>query len=211
MAAEGASSVTKHNIQQFTFYELFGVAAAAGSVSEKDVRRSYRRFSLLFHPDKDDSAEARDAFLYVNKALETLLTPELRRDYDDSLKAPSPSTSTGSSSQRAWEATMRAAEEARRAEEVLTAKDAQRKAEQEALRRTAQAQEDSIRQFVRDLTQHHDAPFREMEKEIIRDWNVDRALLKQKEVEVKKLLKELWEHSAREEPPLKRPYGAVEP
>ncbi|GAA5860553.1 hypothetical protein JCM3774_006205 [Rhodotorula dairenensis] len=61
------------------FYQVLGLDR---SCSEKDLKRAYRKLSKQFHPDKNDSEEAKAQFLDVTRAYEVLSDPELRKTYD---------------------------------------------------------------------------------------------------------------------------------
>lgn len=66
-------------------YKLLDVSRGAG---DAEVKKSYRKLSLRYHPDKQQgkTAEAADAaankFMKIQKAYETLSDPEKRRNYD---------------------------------------------------------------------------------------------------------------------------------
>lgn len=189
-----SASITKDNIHRVNYYALFGLpmpvfthTAASLTLDETEMRRRYRRFSLLFHPDKDASPAARAAFEYVNLALETLLDESLRREYDRTLRGGGGSSSTAVLGDEALERRRAAAE----AEEILKARDAQQRAAREAERQAAEAKATYSRQLVEELTRSTDTPFREMEAALVRDWDIDEDLLLQKESEVMGFLQEL--------------------
>ncbi|KAF8819428.1 DnaJ domain-containing protein [Cardiosporidium cionae] len=50
--------------------------------SEEDIKRQFRKISLLIHPDKCSHLKAREAFQILSKAYETLQKPEMRKKYD---------------------------------------------------------------------------------------------------------------------------------
>jgi DnaJ-class molecular chaperone len=51
--------------------------------SMEDIKRSYRKLSLKFHPDKNNnSCESQEKFKKINEAYETLGDNEKRREYD---------------------------------------------------------------------------------------------------------------------------------
>ncbi|EGP86965.1 unnamed protein product [Zymoseptoria tritici ST99CH_3D7] len=62
------------------YYTLLGVDKSA---SERDLKKSYRRLSKKYHPDKNPNNEtAAKKFVEVSEAYETLSDKELRRIYD---------------------------------------------------------------------------------------------------------------------------------
>lgn len=64
-------------------YERLGVSPQS---SEAEIRRAYRRLARKHHPDVAvDKVLARDLFILINEAHNTLVDPERRRDYDAEL------------------------------------------------------------------------------------------------------------------------------
>jgi DnaJ-class molecular chaperone len=62
------------------FYKVLEVDDKA---SMEDIKRSYRKLSLKFHPDKNNnSCESQEKFQKINEAYETLGDNEKRREYD---------------------------------------------------------------------------------------------------------------------------------
>jgi len=61
------------------FYELLEVPKTA---TEKEIKQSYRRLSLVNHPDKNPSPEAHEKFKKISEAYETLGDAEKRSRYD---------------------------------------------------------------------------------------------------------------------------------
>lgn len=61
------------------FYDLLEVPKTA---SEKDIKQSYRRLSLINHPDKNPSPDAHEKFKKISEAYETLGDAEKRSRYD---------------------------------------------------------------------------------------------------------------------------------
>lgn len=232
-------TITKENIHQVNYYELFDIARpspsfhshGAGSapnrgaheneilIDESDLRRRFRRYSLLFHPDKDSSPEAKAAFEYVRLALETLLDPALRASYEQELSSSEGEGPAGSSpfsrgmtssheknSQHAAAAAA-AAQEAADAEALLNERDAQQRAAREAQWRAAAEKEASAKRMAEELTHSADAPLHEIERALVREWNIDEELLQQKEKEVFQFLQQLQhleEDGPYAPPPLKQ-------
>lgn len=62
------------------YYEILGVDK---SVSEKDLKKAYRRVAMKFHPDRNpDDKTAEDKFKEANEAYEVLSDPQKRAAYD---------------------------------------------------------------------------------------------------------------------------------
>lgn len=61
------------------YYEVLEVQRSA---SDADLKRSYRRLALQFHPDKNAAPQASEAFKVVSAAFTTLSDGQKRADYD---------------------------------------------------------------------------------------------------------------------------------
>jgi molecular chaperone DnaJ len=62
------------------YYEVLGVNRDA---SEEDIKKSYRKLAMKFHPDRNpDSKDAEEKFKEAKEAYEILSTAEKRRAYD---------------------------------------------------------------------------------------------------------------------------------
>src|SRR5688572_22327500 len=62
------------------YYEVLGVNRDA---SEEDIRKSYRKLAMKFHPDRNpDSKESEEKFKEAKEAYEVLSEAEKRRAYD---------------------------------------------------------------------------------------------------------------------------------
>ncbi|GAA5845676.1 hypothetical protein JCM9279_006071 [Rhodotorula babjevae] len=63
------------------FYKVLGVSKTAGDKEVKKACQS-RKLSKQYHPDKNDSEEAKVKFLEVSRAFEVISDPEKRKTYD---------------------------------------------------------------------------------------------------------------------------------
>ncbi|MCX7823342.1 MAG: DnaJ domain-containing protein [Syntrophobacterales bacterium] len=64
------------------YYELLGLSVDA---TEEEIRRSFRRMALRWHPDHCKDPEATERFKELVKAYETLINPVTREHYNRSL------------------------------------------------------------------------------------------------------------------------------
>ncbi|CAD2221448.1 DNAJ family-like protein [Angomonas deanei] len=184
--------ITVENIQQFNFYQLFNLPCQKElvdtlSIDRDAVQKVYRRLSLRFHPDKDDSEAAKVAFAYVQAARDTILDETKRLQYNKEVLFPV----DGVNSEAHMERQKRAEREAKMAESVLQQRE-QFNLEKTRRQREEKEREEASRELLeRELTSSLKTPFRLLEKELILDWNIDADLLEMKFAEVRKLLQQL--------------------
>ncbi|MBI3844257.1 MAG: DnaJ domain-containing protein [Planctomycetes bacterium] len=62
------------------YYEVLGVAKGS---SVEDIKKSYRKLALQFHPDRNKAKDAEDRFKEITEAYAVLSDAEKRRQYDD--------------------------------------------------------------------------------------------------------------------------------
>jgi len=62
------------------FYEILGVPKTA---SESELKKAYRKLALQFHPDKNKTSGATDAFKAIGKAFSVLSDAQKRKQYDN--------------------------------------------------------------------------------------------------------------------------------
>ncbi|KAG8343311.1 DnaJ domain [Trypanosoma vivax] len=190
------SSVQKDTVLRLTYYEIFSLDPSAATIDLAAVQRSYRRFALLFHPDKDPSPEAREAFLRIKLAAETLADPERRREYNERLQQEErahqqwprqcgTSRSTHSQKEREME------EEAAVADMILKQKEAEALSRAAAARKDEAEREAAAKQMLHELTNALTTPFKQMETILVHEWDIDEELLEMKTREVQALLHKL--------------------
>ena len=68
------------------YYLILGIARTA---SEREIKRTYRRLAITYHPDKNPSADAEARFKEINEAYTVLSDPAMKADYDQRLNNPS--------------------------------------------------------------------------------------------------------------------------
>ncbi|GAA6020096.1 hypothetical protein JCM11491_006396 [Sporobolomyces phaffii] len=61
------------------YYTVLGVKR---NVDDKALKKAYRKLSKQYHPDKNDSEEAKSKFLEISRSYEVLSDPEKRQIYD---------------------------------------------------------------------------------------------------------------------------------
>jgi DnaJ family protein B protein 12 len=66
-------------IEKKDLYDILGVNKQA---TEDEIRRSYKKMAVKFHPDKNDSQYAADAFKKVSHAFSVLSNKEKKQRYD---------------------------------------------------------------------------------------------------------------------------------
>jgi DnaJ family protein B protein 12 len=64
------------------YYEILGLEAVKSTCSDSDIKKAYRKLSLLTHPDKNGYDGADDAFKLVSKAFQVLSDPDKKKKYD---------------------------------------------------------------------------------------------------------------------------------
>lgn len=71
------------------YYQVLGISPRA---TQLEVRRSFRKLAVLYHPDKNKTVEGEERFKEINRAYEILGNPEKRALYDLSLLQLTPSS-----------------------------------------------------------------------------------------------------------------------
>lgn len=62
------------------YYKILEIEPSA---SESEVKKSYRRLALKYHPDRNQSSGAKEYFILINLAHEILSDPSKRDQYDN--------------------------------------------------------------------------------------------------------------------------------
>lgn len=65
--------------KQKDYYEILNVGKSA---DEAEIKKSYKKLAIKFHPDKNQSKYAEEAFKKISQAFQCLKDPEKRQKYD---------------------------------------------------------------------------------------------------------------------------------
>ena len=68
-----------------SYYDILEVAVDA---SEAEIKKSYRRLAMEYHPDRNQSQEAEAKFKELSEAYQVLADPQKRSHYDRFGSAP---------------------------------------------------------------------------------------------------------------------------
>ncbi|XP_072990643.1 dnaJ protein ERDJ2-like [Typha latifolia] len=73
----------KHINREVQPFEPFSILGLESGASESDIKKSYRRLSILYHPDKNPDPEAHKYFVeFISKAYQALTDPVSRENYE---------------------------------------------------------------------------------------------------------------------------------
>jgi DnaJ family protein B protein 12 len=64
------------------FYHILGLEATRTTATDSDIKKAYRKLSLLTHPDKNGYAGADEAFKMVSRAFQVLSDSDKKMKYD---------------------------------------------------------------------------------------------------------------------------------
>jgi curved DNA-binding protein CbpA len=64
------------------YYEILGLESVKTTCSDSDIKKAYRKLSLLTHPDKNGYDGADDAFKMVSKAFQVLSDADKKKKFD---------------------------------------------------------------------------------------------------------------------------------
>jgi DnaJ-class molecular chaperone len=67
-------------INKKDYYDILGIKKDA---TEDDIRKAYKKLAIKFHPDKNNSKYADEAFKKVSHAFSVLSNEEKKRNYDN--------------------------------------------------------------------------------------------------------------------------------
>lgn len=81
-----ASVQTAHSIycEEKNCYEVLGLEPSswAEAPTEKEIKKAYRKLSLVYHPDKNSAEDAQEIFIEIANAYEILSDEARRKSYD---------------------------------------------------------------------------------------------------------------------------------
>ncbi|GAA6062038.1 hypothetical protein JCM10212_005023 [Sporobolomyces blumeae] len=66
----------------FASTDYYAVLGVKRNVDDKQLKKAYRKLSKQYHPDKNESEEAKVKFLEISRSYEVLSDPEKRQIYD---------------------------------------------------------------------------------------------------------------------------------
>ena len=69
--------------------DLYAMLEVTRDASDDEIKKSYRRLAMLYHPDRNASADAEARFKEIAEAYQVLSDPDKRAHYDRFGTAPS--------------------------------------------------------------------------------------------------------------------------
>ncbi|KAL8039674.1 hypothetical protein ABFX02_10G051500 [Erythranthe guttata] len=73
----------KHINTEVQIFEPFSILGLEPGVSDSDIKKAYRRLSILYHPDKNPDPEAHKYFIdFISKAYQALTDPISRENFE---------------------------------------------------------------------------------------------------------------------------------
>uniref|UniRef100_A0A0D9ZIQ6 J domain-containing protein n=1 Tax=Oryza glumipatula TaxID=40148 RepID=A0A0D9ZIQ6_9ORYZ len=73
----------KHVSREVQVFEPYSILGLESGASESDIKKSYRRLSIQYHPDKNPDPEAHKYFVeFISKAYQALTDPVSRENYE---------------------------------------------------------------------------------------------------------------------------------
>lgn len=68
--------------QPTAFYDILGLEEVRSTCTETEIKKAYRKLSLLTHPDKNGHEHADEAFKMVSRAFGVLSDADKKKQYD---------------------------------------------------------------------------------------------------------------------------------
>lgn len=81
-AEQKAAVLRIRRCEATAFYEILDIASVRKTCTESDIKKAYRKQSLLTHPDKNGHEHSDEAFKMVSRAFGVLGDKEKREKYD---------------------------------------------------------------------------------------------------------------------------------
>ncbi|XP_051131604.1 dnaJ protein ERDJ2-like isoform X2 [Andrographis paniculata] len=73
----------KHSNTEVKVFEPFSILGLEPGVSDSEIKKAYRKLSILYHPDKNPDPEAHKYFVdYISKAYQALTDPVSRENFE---------------------------------------------------------------------------------------------------------------------------------
>ncbi|CAA3013738.1 dnaJ ERDJ2A-like [Olea europaea subsp. europaea] len=73
----------KHISTEIQIFEPFSILGVETGASDSEIKKAYRRLSILYHPDKNPDPEAHKYFVdYISKAYQALTDPVSRENFE---------------------------------------------------------------------------------------------------------------------------------
>ena len=63
--------------------DLYSILGIQKSSNDSDIKKAYKKLAFQYHPDKNQSKDAKAKFKDISEAYEVLLNPDKRRLYDN--------------------------------------------------------------------------------------------------------------------------------
>src|SRR6266700_3628788 len=63
-------------------HDLYGLLGVHPGASSEEIRRAYRQRAMLWHPDRNSSADAEETFKLIRSAYDVLRDRSRRSDFD---------------------------------------------------------------------------------------------------------------------------------
>ena len=79
-------SSSSSDIMTGDYYSILGLQKGTPFTErfQREIKRSYRKLALEYHPDKNESEDAIEKFKRIKTASEVLSDPRMKRIYDQS-------------------------------------------------------------------------------------------------------------------------------